>query len=253
MWLGYIWQEPPFMKHISILLKAKRPQWVESCSPACRDGAHDAGRYGSSLRPPHICRLSFPAKTNIFASGKAAEYVYKITAGTVGLSRLYSDGRRQLLGFAFPGQLIGVESAGRFLHDAEALTKVDLQGMRRAEVMHFTRDNAGLKARVANMTTDLTASLLALVTLLAQRNANARVASFLAVLAVHAPRHSSPEGEFIELQMRREDIADYVSLAPESVCRALSSLESAHLITFANPRLFAILDLPELTRVANDS
>ena len=44
----------------------------------------------------------------LFGEGDAADALYNVTAGTVKLYKLLPDGRRQILGFLFPGDFVGL-------------------------------------------------------------------------------------------------------------------------------------------------
>ena len=50
----------------------------------------------------------YPAKETLFIQGEPADAVYNITAGVVRLYKLQPDGRRQIVGFALPGDFVGL-------------------------------------------------------------------------------------------------------------------------------------------------
>lgn len=75
-------------------------------------------------------------------------------------------------------------------------------------------------------------------------NASVRVATFLLDLA---QRHgvSAP----IDLQMSRRDIADYLGLSVERVCRVLSLFAQAKLIAIPNVSQVKIVDVTALKAI----
>ena len=58
---------------------------------------------------------------SIFDEADPAEYVYTITAGTVKVYKLLGDGRRQITGFLFAGDFLGLIHNEAYVYSAEAL------------------------------------------------------------------------------------------------------------------------------------
>ncbi len=50
----------------------------------------------------------------------------------------------------------------------------------------------------------------------------------------------------VELPLNREDIADYLGLTPETVCRILGRVKRRGLVVFRSPTAFEVPDLDEL-------
>jgi CRP/FNR family transcriptional regulator len=66
------------------------------------------------------------AHGTVFSEGDLSEEVFNVTAGVVTIYKLMSDGRRQVTGFMFPGDFIGLSVDGNFAYSAEAVTPVTL-------------------------------------------------------------------------------------------------------------------------------
>ena len=77
--------------------------------------------------------------------------------------------------------------------------------------------------------------------------ARERVAAFLAALAI---RFRITDNGVMDLGMRRRDIADYVGLTLETVCRQLSSLQQEGLIEILDRRRIAVLDVAALRSIS---
>ena len=84
--------------------------------------------------------------------------------------------------------------------------------------------------------------------MLGRQAAKERVASFLLLLA---ERSDAEEGEAFETPMSRQDIADYLGLTIETVCRALSDLKRARLIAIPNVHQIVINDREALQEAAD--
>src|SRR5262245_62463131 len=54
--------------------------------------------------------LSFCRREEIYGEGEPAEYLYRVVGGSVRTYKVLDDGRRQIGGFYFPGDMFGLES-----------------------------------------------------------------------------------------------------------------------------------------------
>ena len=102
------------------------------------------------------------------------------------------------------------------------------------------------------MSTIFAEQLLAHVQLLQSRRAVARVAAFIQSISERAPRWHTTNGEYILLEMRREDIADYLGMAPETVCRAFATLEQNGAIACDTTQMLRITDPQAMSSAAGE-
>src|SRR5262249_1542323 len=63
----------------------------------------------------------FDRNSTIFTEGDEAAYSYKVISGAVRLSKIMSDGRRQIAEFALPGDFFGIDWLEEYALTAEAL------------------------------------------------------------------------------------------------------------------------------------
>ena len=201
---------------------------------------HDAALAATELHEPDVaslvaqalpCAMSF-YRTNevIYAPGDAAGPLYLVMTGTVRIVRLTADGRRQVSGFHFAGEVFGFEAGGEHHCYAESV------------------DGAGVRVlRPANGSFGATILLLALknlqraedhVVLLGRLSAAERVAAFLLDLL---ERQNSER--IVNLTMQRNDIADYLGLTFETVSRVLRVLKDRRLIRLNRVDQLEILDV----------
>jgi CRP-like cAMP-binding protein len=150
----------------------------------------------------------------IYAAGAPAAGLLKVCAGAVILFQLLEDGRRQIIDFVAPGEILHFELDGVLDHFAEALTN--------AEIVEFSADDVLTDAGLAEFVFEQMRARLqrerAHITMLGRKSAAERLAEFL-ILA--SERLSSPLGE-IDLPMTRQQIADYTGLTLETVSRLFS-------------------------------
>jgi CRP/FNR family transcriptional regulator len=60
----------------------------------------------------------------LFAAGEVAGAVHTMISGVARLYKLMPDGRRQVLGFALPGDFLGISPSDRYSFSAEAVDTV---------------------------------------------------------------------------------------------------------------------------------
>jgi CRP/FNR family transcriptional regulator, nitrogen fixation regulation protein len=168
--------------------------------------------------------MAYPRDTEIFGENEPADYLYKVLNGAVRTYKILSDGRRQVGGFYLPGDIFGLEFAKDHTLSAEAITDAKVLVVKRSALNAL----AGRDGSVAQQLFALTGRELHRVQdriLLLIKNARERVAGFLLEMAERASENNT-----IELPMSRQDIADYLGLAIETVSRTLTALETASAI-----------------------
>lgn len=177
------------------------------------------------------------AKEFVFIDGDPAHHVYRIEAGAVSLFKILSDGRRQILGFAYPGDIVGLGLQGEHIMNAQAIKAVTIRSMPLAVLHHLASRNAALSFRLYQTVAEELAAMQDLLLTTGHRTASERVASFLIALS----RRNEATGQcakIIDLPMTRADIADFLGLTIETVSR-----------TFSKMRLGGLIDLPQSASV----
>lgn len=180
-------------------------------------------------------RARFRRNAEIFGDGETADYAYRVVSGAVRTIRFSGEGRRQILGFHLPGDVIGLESGGQHTLSAEAICDSELVLVRRSMIDAATaRDTGAAGALIALMQRQLQkAQEHTLV--LGRKGAGERVAAFLLQLTGRANCE-------IDLPMSRADIADYLALTIETVSRAFTQMERDHTIALPSSRHVLVRD-----------
>lgn len=166
-------------------------------------------------------RRALPARRSLFHQGDAVNSLYTITSGTVRLQNDLSDGRRQVVGFALPGDFLGLALADQYGFSAETLSATTLCRFDRARFVALVERKPHLLARLHAATSHELAIAQTHMVVLGRRRAEERVAAFLIGwrdrLAVVQGR--SPT---VPLPMGRQDIADHLGLTIETVSRVFA-------------------------------
>jgi CRP/FNR family transcriptional regulator len=193
--------------------------------------------------------LKVEAGAAIFFEGDPAANVYTLISGTLRLSKLLSDGRRQIAGFLFAGDFLGLTVAEEHAFTAEAITPAVLCRFPRPRFERFLDDHPEMERRLyAIAAHELSAARHQLV-LLGRKTATERVVSFLLMLADRCRRQGGFADE-IELPMTRTDIADYLGLRIETVSRELSALKAQRLVQFGGTHSVRLLAKDRLRALA---
>jgi CRP-like cAMP-binding protein len=179
--------------------------------------------------------MSFAKGAEIYGENEPADYVYMVVSGTVRSYRILSDGRRQIEGFHFAGDIFGLEAGAEHAASAEAVSAATVLVIRRSTILSVAeRDKT-----VANQLWRLTARHLDHArrhALLLVKSAQERVAAFLLDMAGRGT------GNAVELPMSRQDIADYLGLTIETVSRTLSLFQQEAAIDLPNSRRILLRD-----------
>lgn len=204
----------------------------------CRPGATrcehcDVRRFAfcSALDPHELRELDAivtqigvaPHETVIF-EGDDARYIFNITGGAALAFKLLPDGRRQIIGFLFPGDFLGLAPHGRYAYSVETTRPSTLCRFPRSELTALCVRHHKLEQRLFGMVMDELALAQDQMMLLGRKHARERVASFLFRLSERAIARGQV-GDPVELPMTRADIADYLGLTTETVSRTLTRLQ----------------------------
>ena len=182
---------------------------------------------------------------------RLATHVYNLTSGVMRLSKLLPDGRRQIAGFLFPGDFLGITMEDEHAFTAEAITPLKLCQFSRARFDAFVDTHPRLERRLYAIAAHELAAARQQVVLLGRKTAAERVASFLLMLDA---RRTSTSGEVLDgdinLPMSRSDIADYLGLRIETVSRELSALKASRLIRLTTTQTIRFVDRERLEQLA---
>ncbi len=189
----------------------------------------------------------FDRNSTIFSEGDAADYSYKVISGAVRLSKMMSDGRRQIAEFALPGDFIGINWLEEHAMTAEALNDVTVVAYGRGRLERLGDENREVRAELfANLRHDLWAAQNHLV-ILGRQSAQERVAGFLVYLM---ERCRDADKARIDIPMTRQDIADYLGLTIETVCRMLTKLKASGVIGIPDRHTITVRSAAALKRIS---
>lgn len=190
----------------------------------------------ASLADEGLARLAAVAETvtlstgqTLVSDGDPARYMFNITRGSLRLHRLLGDGRRQIVGFLFQGDLLGLATRAFYQVEAEALEPLTACRFRRSAYDQLCESFPALgKALLERACHDLQAAQDQMV-LLGRMTSGERFARFLLDLQARDLRNGGT-GVTLRLSMTRADIADFLGLTTETVSRVVTRFRTLGLI-----------------------
>ncbi|OYU87281.1 MAG: nitrogen fixation protein FixK [Bradyrhizobiaceae bacterium PARB1] len=192
-------------------------------------------------------RVPRGANDVLFAQGAPAARCFSVIEGVVCLSRGVGDNRRQIVGFALPGAALEIGAQQRHEVSAVAVGSALVWEIARESFAQFVSHRPYvLHAVIAAVAADLTDAHEQMFSL-GRRPAEEKLASFLAEWRERLVRVGR-DVEPLPLPMSRRDIADYLGLTVETVCRTLAKLERRGAIEILPGRVRLIVEPDELLR-----
>lgn len=174
-------------------------------------------------------RVQFASCETVFTQEDTTSYFYNVLDGVVRLYKLLPDGRRQIVGFALPGDFVGMTTEQRHCFSADAIGPVTVCQFAKTPFARFADDKPNLLRRMNDLTVQELNQARDHMVLLGRRSAEEKVAIFL---VGWRDRLTELRGisDVVPLPMSRQDIADYLGLTIETVSRTFTKLEREGII-----------------------
>jgi len=166
--------------HLAPPCDSCRAREFSACAPLTGD---EQKRLAAIMRA-----INVEPHCSIFDEADPAEYVYTITAGTVKVYKLLGDGRRQITGFLFAGDFLGLTHNEAYAYSAETLVPTRLCRFPRQRLEALLGE-IPLEQRLLAMASHELAAAQDQMMLLGRKSARERVVSFILMLSNSATRH----------------------------------------------------------------
>lgn len=196
--------------------------------------------------------VSMEPHQTVFDEAEPAHYVFNVREGTIKVYKLLADGRRQITGFLWPGDFLGLTHNESYAYSAEALTPILLCRFPRSKFETLLAEIPKLEQRLLGIASHELAAAQDQMMLLGRKSARERVVSFLLMLSGAAVRRNQPPDP-VSLPMTRADVADYLGLTIETVSRTLSQMKTQGLIRLLDEKRVALTNMEKLRDIAAGS
>lgn len=189
---------------------------------------------------------------HLFRQGSTMHALYLVRAGSVKSYIDSEDGCEQIAAFHFPGDILGFDALAERQHMSSAIA------LETVAFCTIPYDRVlGLATRVPGLWSALMRGAAAHIVdaeqhalLLGQRSAPARLAAFLMALSHRFAARGCSATEF-NLTMSRQDIANYLAVAVETISRLFTDLQRRGAID-VDRRLVKIRDMRALESMVNE-
>jgi CRP-like cAMP-binding protein len=185
----------------------------------------------------------------IFHEGNHATGFYCVNEGIIKLYKTGIEGREQIITFAKEGDIIGyrsVLSRESFCTTAKVISDSYLCFIPAQRLFKLVESNANFSLKLIQQACKELGVANKYITDIAQKTIKERMAEVL--LKLHNEFNENSEG-YLNIPLTREELANLVGTATESVIRMLSQFKSSGLIELKG-RKIKILKANELKRIS---
>ena len=188
--------------------------------------------------------------TVIYREGSRLTGFFCVTKGIIKIFKTGIDGKEQIIRFAKKGDIIGYRSVlsnelacttSRVIEDA---TLCYIQG---DTLITLIKENPAFAMQLMQLTCKELGEANNYITDIAQKTVRERLAEILLLLK---DTFDLDENQVLQISLTREELANMVGTATESVIRLLSEFKQDKLIELQG-RKIKILNLPGLKKIAN--
>ncbi len=182
----------------------------------------------------------------LFHSGDKFHSLYALKSGAVKTYGSTRDGREQITGFHFAGELIGLDAIGNNMHNcnAVALEKTVVCELPYKNIESISLQIPGIQQEITRLMSLEIRNDEEMLMAIGSMRAEQRVACFLFSLNRRLTLRNHDKTIF-RLPMTREEIGNYLGLSLETVSRRMSSLHEEGIIEVEN-RLIKMKDIGRL-------
>lgn len=168
----------------------------------------------------------------VLVQGARTTQLFTVLRGILMRYRLLEDGRRQILNFMFPGDLIGLQAAmgEPMLNSVEALTAATLCVFKRDRFADLVAQHPDLSFDVIWLASKEEQALEEHMVALGQRTAQERIAYLAVFLVNRAKETGAAIGNSVTVSITQNQIADMLGLSLVHTNRSLQALRKAGLI-----------------------
>jgi len=159
----------------------------------------------------------------LFKQGANNRSIYAVRSGSVKTFTILESGEEQILGFHLPGEIVGLAGLDQAIHNCSstALETSSICELPLDELESICLQIPSLQKQLLKLISREISQDHKMLLLLAKKNSDQRVATFLLSLSGRFKLRGLASDSFI-LSMSRQDIANYLGLAVETISRILT-------------------------------
>lgn len=225
----------------------------KSCALAQGGNCNAAGCAGAlkqaNLTAATCASKQVAAHEHQFREFDEATHFYEVQEGAFCVYKLLPDGRRYIVSFAMPGDLVGFGADENHNLSAEEIRESTVRPIAFRSLEQVVASYPGLATKLIHHAKQELAEAKDQLVTVARKTALEKVATFLTRLAKRS-RSIRDEPGVVNLLMTRSDIADFLGLTLETVSRTLSRMKRSGIIDLPQSTWVVIRDMDELEMLA---
>lgn len=174
----------------------------------------------------------FERGDTIMSEGEESRHLFTVLEGVLIRFQSLEDGRRQIVNFMFPGDLVGLQGAFNepVTHSVEALIPSRLCLFNRGDFVHLVKENPELGYDVTWLAAKEETALESHIVSLGQRSAKERVVFLAAWLLDRAIATGLAHDNTLDIPVTQSQIADMLGLSLVHTNRTIRALDREGLV-----------------------
>ncbi len=205
---------------------------------------------GEAAEPPLIRKRMIKKRDYLYRTGEPFLYFFVITKGAIKTTRRNENGRKDILGFYLPGELLGAEaiSIGNHSRSAQAIVDTFVCEVPYEQLSAWVGDSPAGRVEMMRIMGGELHQIEKQNEVCRKRSTAARLAAFFMEMSKRMGTSGAPT-MVLELEMARGDIASYLRIAPETISRLFRRFQEEGLI-LADDRQVQLLNVGELHSIS---
>lgn len=186
----------------------------------------------------------------LFGAGDEFRTIYAVRSGAVKTRVSMPNGRQQIIGFHLPGELLGLEAINSGHHNctAEAMERTGVCEIPYDRFERLSRRLPTLQSQLLRIMSREIGYARSMSMLLNKKSARAQLVMFLLNLSSRLRQRGFSDRVY-QLSMSRRDLANYLGVSVETVCRLFARLQMEGILRIQR-RSVELLDLPAMRNIA---
>lgn len=171
-----------------------------------------------------VKQISFSAGQVLFSRGQTSTSLFSLSSGLIKITSSGADGHEQIVGLGIPGKLVfGLQSIEQDRHAYTAVAATDGRAckIRHRALLRAFSEQPKIGLRLISALNAQLAHSRSLMEVMGHKKAAEKIAAFILLLA---PRVLNEDVGFA-LPFSRNEIAGFLGLSEETVCRQMASMK----------------------------
>jgi CRP-like cAMP-binding protein len=225
--------------------------------PLCGRCSMDSGSLFRHLTPEETEMLNFQKDFRqfkrgelLYQEGNRISGFYCINSGIIKVFKTGFDGKEQIIRFAKKGDFIAYRSVlsnEPACTSAKVIEDCQICFIPSEVLIQLSKDNSTFALELLKLACHELGEANSFITDIAQKTVRERLAEILILLV---EEFGLDEGKFLKISLTREELANIVGTATESVIRLLSEFKSDKILEL-NGRKIKILNIKALEKISN--